>query len=174
MLSLTRKTDYALVGLTYLAQRGRAQAGPISAREIADRFELPQPLLMNILKELSGAGLLRSTRGANGGYELADDPASITLLRVVSAMEGPVRFAACCSDCSGLAHPEPAAVDAAAEESCPIESNCMIRTPIRRLHHKLTRFLHEVTLADLLEDDADVLSCHASDQPLPVAAGRSI
>ena len=60
MLTLTRKTDYALIALTHLAQ-GRDQC--FSAREIAARYGLPLPLLMNLLKQLAQKGLAKSVRG---------------------------------------------------------------------------------------------------------------
>ncbi|MEX0887341.1 MAG: Rrf2 family transcriptional regulator [Phycisphaeraceae bacterium] len=88
MLSLTRKTDYALIAAAYLADRHRRGQGPASARTIAEAFDLPRPLLMNVLKSLSQEGLVSSTRGAGGGYELAADPARLDLLTVARAVEG--------------------------------------------------------------------------------------
>ena len=169
MLGLTRKTDYALVALSYLARGWHAGDGARSAREIAERFNLPLPLLMNILKVLSAAGILRSRRGASGGYELAKAPDQTTVLEVVAAMEGPVRFAACCSQCADLAAPESA-------DDCPIEIRCPIREPIRRLHHRITRFLHAVTLVDLLDSDPELFACRSpgeSRDETYVPSGRS-
>ena len=88
VLSLTRKTDYALIATGYLAHRRRAGLGPTSARTIAEAFDLPLPLLMNVLKALSQQGLVTSTRGAGGGYELAVEPAELDLLTVARAVEG--------------------------------------------------------------------------------------
>lgn len=150
MLSLTRKTDYALVALSHLGSRRRDDARPVSAREIADRFELPPSLLMNILKELGNAGLLNSTRGSNGGYELAVDPAAVSLMDVVAAIEGPVRITTCCqTEPTDATH-----LSADVAEACSLEDRCPIREPIHRLHERIHRFLAQVTLADLL-DDAD-------------------
>ena len=70
MLSLTRKADYALVGLVDLARR---TPGKASARQIAESSGVPLPMLMNILKELLAGGLVCSTRGVNGGYRLAKE-----------------------------------------------------------------------------------------------------
>ncbi|MEX1015892.1 MAG: Rrf2 family transcriptional regulator [Phycisphaeraceae bacterium] len=86
MLSLTRKADYALVATVYLARRRAAAEGPVSAREIAEQFDLPLALLMNVLKQLAGAGLLRSTRGVTGGYELAVEAEAVSVLDVVEAV----------------------------------------------------------------------------------------
>ena len=68
MVALTRKTDYALVALAYLA---RWEQGCVSARDIAARVRIPLPMLMGILNQLARRGLVISTRGAKGGYRLA-------------------------------------------------------------------------------------------------------
>ena len=69
MLCLSRKVDYALISLAYLAE----QSERASAREIASACELPLPLLMNILKSLHRFGILKSVRGVSGGYQIASD-----------------------------------------------------------------------------------------------------
>ena len=89
MLSLSKKTDYALIVLAYLAERPNRVA---SAREIATARNLPAPLLMNILKELHHLGIVRSTRGSQGGYELAADPSGTSLHDLVVAMQGPIKL----------------------------------------------------------------------------------
>jgi len=74
MISFTRKTDYALIALSYLGKLKREGSKPVSARHIAETFGMPQPLLMNILKELCQTRIVASKRGATGGYVLAVDP----------------------------------------------------------------------------------------------------
>ena len=83
----TRKTDYALVALAGLAHE---DAAPASARDLAEQFHLPLPVLRNILKLLTMHGLLISTRGPNGGYRLAREPRKITLRQVIEVIEGPL------------------------------------------------------------------------------------
>ncbi len=139
MLSLTRKTDYALVALSYLGERRLGGEPPVSARKIADLYHLPLPLLMNILKELTHARLVISTRGQQGGYALAADPGQITLVDIVTATEGPVRLAICTDGLPIMG------------QGCQLESGCPVRAPVRRLHERLNDWLGQVTLADLLE-----------------------
>ena len=144
MLNLTRKSDYALVALSYLGKLRDESAGPVSANAIAEQFGLPKALLMNILKELAHAKLVNSTRGAHGGYELAVDPESVSLLEVVTIIEGPMQL----TDCSeGLP---------IVGQGCTLAEGCPIRGPIRQLHERINRFLEEVTLADLLSRPVDV------------------
>jgi len=140
MLSLTRKTDYALVALSYLTGRHAESAEPASAKQIAQTFGLPLPLLMNILKELVRAKVLASTRGSQGGYELAAEPGRISLLEVVTAMEGPVRLSQCADGLPIVG------------QGCNLSDDCPIQGPIRSLHKRINRFLEEVTLKDLWED----------------------
>ncbi|MEM8737896.1 MAG: Rrf2 family transcriptional regulator [Planctomycetota bacterium] len=140
MLQLTRKTDYALVALSHLGHRRAADAGPTSARRVSEAYNMPLPLLMNILKELAQARLVRSTRGATGGYELAVDPAEVNLLDVVTAIEGPVKLTPCCDDAPNVEH------------SCGLEANCPIQYSIRALHRRITGFMQQVTLHELMQD----------------------
>ena len=67
MLKLSKKTDYAIILLCHL---GDVDA-PVSAQEIAGNYQLPQPMVANILKQLGAAGLIQSVRGQHGGYVLA-------------------------------------------------------------------------------------------------------
>lgn len=138
MLTLTKKVDYSVIALCHLALHRDRVA---TAREIAQRYNLPLPLLMNVLKALAGCGIVRSSRGAKGGYELAKPADQVTLCGLVEAVEGPIRFAQCAGD-----HEEPAAVCNMVQCGCPIAS------PIRRLHEKLKSFLEDITLADIAHD----------------------
>lgn len=151
MLTLTRKTDYALVALAYLAQQ-RHNAGTVSARRVADQFGLPLPLLMNILKELAAAGIVSSTRGAQGGYALAADAREITLYDVVTALEGPLRLA----PCLGEGHNPPMMENPGIAPSCRLLEECPVHGSIRRLHERIHDFLRTVSLADLLDSEVDV------------------
>src|SRR5437764_13361159 len=84
MLRLSKKADYALISLAYLAEhRGHV----VPAREIAERRELPLPLLMNILKVLHQRAILRSVRGTSGGYQIAADLTTLSLLDLSNLMD---------------------------------------------------------------------------------------
>jgi Rrf2 family protein len=137
MLALTRKTDYALIALTHLAQEA---GGCISAREIATRYRIPLPLLMNILKVLTNQGLARSARGPRGGYSLALPPDRITLNDVIRAVEGPVQLVQC------VVHD---GAERDARGDCELTGCCPVRRPIQRIHERLVQFLDDVTLAEI-------------------------
>jgi Rrf2 family protein len=98
MLSVTRKTDYALVALARLAEAQGAGREVLSARRIGEEAGIPVPALMNILKDLGRGGLVRASRGALGGYALAKTPREITVARVIESIEGRVRILPCCEE----------------------------------------------------------------------------
>jgi Rrf2 family protein len=138
MLSLTKKTDYALIALGYLADRPDET---VSAREIAAAFEMPAALVMNILKTLHHAGMLLSTRGTKGGYRLTADLGKVTMYELIEVLEGPVRLAEC------VIREEPCGSDGA---PCKIGRQCPIQGPIKALHTKLVRFLKDVRLSEVV------------------------
>ncbi len=152
MLALTKKTGYGLVALTHLAQIGESELA--SSREIAERFDVPMSLLMNVLKELSAAGYVESVRGAHGGYRLARSPQDVNLSDLVSILEGPVRFAACVID----------EADDDEECTCQLMARCPIADPVHRVHRRLNDFLKKVTLAEIVEP-ATLLAGIADETP---------
>ena len=74
------------------------EKGPVLMRDIASRQDLPEKYLEQVLTPLRNAGLVRSVRGARGGYRLARNPAEITLLEIVEACIGDVAMVDCTED----------------------------------------------------------------------------
>ena len=87
-MNLSAKTEYACVAVLELAKRFGSPE-PLQAKSIAERHHIPSRFLVQILHQLKGAGLVTSTRGAAGGYQLAHDPHQITLADVRTIVEGP-------------------------------------------------------------------------------------
>jgi len=98
-VNLSAKTEYACVALLELT-RHFGSATPLQAKTIAAGHNIPQRFLVQILLQLKGAGLITSTRGAAGGYQLARDPAEISLADVRLIIEGPREEAAAGSEAS--------------------------------------------------------------------------
>jgi Rrf2 family protein len=90
MTILSKKTDYALLILSYL--HSRSEAG---AQTIADHYNLPKPFLANILKELRQKGFVISQRGVKGGYSLARPVNEITVGEIIEALEDGFQLASC-------------------------------------------------------------------------------
>lgn len=151
MLTLTKKTDYALIALVHLARDGERS---VSARKIAERYGVPLPLLMNVLKALTRGGVVRSARGPKGGYSLALRADEITLEQLIGVIEGPVRFVQCAGP-HGDGSPM----------TCELLDTCSVRWPANRIHQRLRRFLGGITLAELAAEPAPVPLVIAGDPP---------
>ena len=137
MLAFTKKTGYGLIAMSHLATLADGQLA--SAREMAERFHVPAALLMNVLKELSAAGMVSSVRGAHGGYRLSARPEEIDLAQLVTVLEGPIRLAECLSGQAG------------SKQTCMIMDHCPIVDPVHQVQRRLSDFLKTVTLADIAE-----------------------
>ena len=145
MLSFTRKTDYALISLTHMACQGSNSS---SAREIATRYRMPMPLLMNVLKVLTQHGLARSERGPRGGYQLARPAEEINLHDIIAAVDGPVALVLCVR---GAQRRDQSASGERQACGCELTSLCPVRGAVHKVHDKLVKMLKEVTLADLAD-----------------------
>jgi Rrf2 family protein len=134
MLSLNRKTDYALVALAFMADRPGQWS---SAREIAQNSDVPLALLMNVLKTLHQSHILRSTRGMRGGYQIATDLERLSLFDLTRVVD----------------RTEPAVDDSRREPECcgryKIDKSG-VHGPVHAFHHKLRQFLKAVKLSDLV------------------------
>ena len=137
MLTRTRKTEYALIAACHLANVGQEI---VSARDLSKLYNLRLPLLMNVLKVLNQGGILRSVRGARGGYALALQPKQVTLFELIEAVEGPPRLVKC-------ALPQPD------DPPCDMSSTCPMRGPMAEVHRVFGEFLRGVTIADVAFDD---------------------
>ena len=87
MLRMGKLTDYATVVLAHLAQDPFRHR---SAAELADSTRLARPTVSKVLKGLQRAGMVISSRGAQGGYHLARRPEDITATQILDVFEGPI------------------------------------------------------------------------------------
>src|SRR5579884_3902336 len=146
MLKLTRKADYGLIALKHLAMRSHPQDGAWSdsanAREIADTYGIPLPLLSKILQRLARSGFLRSEHGTNGGYRLARDPRLISALEVIRAIDGPIILTACFTDHGG--------------HECHHTEKCIVREPLRKVHEGILKLLDNISISDMGNPDLTV------------------
>jgi Rrf2 family protein len=93
VLQISRKIDYGLRAMIHLAG---VPVGQISSLpELATTLHIPREFLAKILKVLAAKGMVRSSRGAHGGYQLARPPREISFLEVIEAVEGPVQLNVC-------------------------------------------------------------------------------
>jgi len=135
MLKLTKKVDYGILAMSKMAAE---PASLVSAREVAEEFELSHRLMANILKTLARGELIRSERGSSGGYTLNDDPSRVTLGDLVRTLEGPLSIA----ECTGH-HGE--------EMLCSLMGSCPAMSVIQQVHRRIEHVLDDVTCADLAD-----------------------
>lgn len=145
MLVLSRRTEYAIIAACCLA---RSPERMLSARQIAERCSLRLPLLMNVLKALHNAGVLLSTRGVNGGYCLADEPAGISVARVIAAVDGPAQLVRC--EEPATAGPRRAF---SRPRACDLLATCPIRRPMQKMQRLFERLMTDATIGTLAFDD---------------------
>jgi Rrf2 family protein len=138
---ITTLAEYGVICALHLARR--SAEGPITGREIAESEQLPGDYVEQILLRLRRAGIIRSTRGAHGGYMLAKDSSSISIRDVIAASETTTFDLHCVS------HP-------VGEERCSSSHNCSIRPVWLLLQQKIDDVLSSVHLADLLSEEQEV------------------
>jgi len=93
VLQISRKIDYGLRAMIYLA--GLPAGKVASLQDLSSTLHLPREFLAKILKVLAARGLVRSSRGAHGGYQLARPAREISFLDVIETVEGPVQLNVC-------------------------------------------------------------------------------
>jgi Rrf2 family protein len=172
MLNLTKRVDYGLIALTHLACVERAcpesvgnAAARLSVRGMAESYNMSQPLLANVMKDLARLGFVRSVRGTKGGYELAFPPEQLTVGRVAEALEGPLRLTECVQAQEGHESGEMAA--------CAVFGSCLIKRSLFLVHTKIRDALYGVTIADLARNAGPVKNSHASSR-LPLVSDKAL
>jgi Rrf2 family transcriptional regulator, cysteine metabolism repressor len=135
------KAEY---GIRLMVELGRtADSAPVSLGAVAESEMLPLSYLEHLVAKLRGAGLVTSTRGAHGGYQLARPPEEIDMLEVVQALEGPIAPMECFHD------------EREGKVLCSHETDgghaCATKVLWTRVQGGVTKALSGTTVADLVE-----------------------
>lgn len=131
-MRLSSMADYAV--LTMSAAARHCGGARLNAAQLAEETGLPGPTVAKLVSRLSAAGLLKSVRGAGGGFKLARPAAAITLADIVEAVEGPIALTAC--------------VDTG-KHDCTLESACTLRPHWPQVNAALRGALAGIALAEL-------------------------
>jgi Rrf2 family protein len=134
MLRLSKKADYALMAMRHLATQVDQSAS--SAREIAEKYDIPVELMAKVLQRLVRQGLLVSQQGTRGGYLLARPATQISVADVIQAVEGPLTVTACADD----------------EASCEQFAKCNIRDPLWRIKDRILVALATCSIFELAHE----------------------
>jgi Rrf2 family transcriptional regulator, cysteine metabolism repressor len=134
-LHFSTRGEYGVRLMVELARhRGH---GPVSLTEMAGHEDLPRPYLEQLVVSLREAGLVTSTRGAHGGYELTRDAAEIRMSQVIQALEGPIAPMICASE------------DPLHAGACERTGFCNVNLLWVRVRDAVVTALDSITLAEL-------------------------
>lgn len=137
MLRLTKKADYGLMALKFLAEH--ADETSLSAKDISEAYSIPPQLLAKVLQRLTKVGLLRSHAGMNGGYVLSKSADAISAYEVILAIDGPFFITSCIKG----------------TESCDLHDSCTIKEPLSRVNESIAAVLKQIHISDLMERPGD-------------------
>jgi FeS assembly SUF system regulator len=144
MLKVSKLADYAVVVLATLAQ---SDSQFMTAVGISAKTGLPEPTVAKVLKLLTRAEIVQSVRGVNGGYRPRIKPESLSIARIVSAVDGPVSVTAC--------------VDGSAE-TCGYVSRCAVKGRWDGVNYAIRAAMEGVTLADMMQIESTIQTIEMS------------
>jgi len=119
----------------------RYGSGPVMVREISESQGISERYLENILNTLRTSGLVKSTRGARGGYELSKAPSGITLFDIIRSLEGPLDVVSCTGG-----------------EECGRAAECATIYVWKEIKEKIEKVLSSITLEDLAERERKLIN----------------
>lgn len=154
MLKMSRLTDY---GTMLLAQLAQPRQDLMTAAALAQATRLGKPTVSKLLKTLTKAHLVRSVRGANGGYALARSADTISAAEIIDALEGPVAITECSVD-SG---------------HCELAAACHVGSAWQRINRVIREALDDVSLEDLRSAPQPLSRIDFHPQTTPSALGRT-
>lgn len=135
-MRLSTRGHYGLKAMFDLAQH--YGSGPISLKTVAERQNLSDHYLEQLMAMLRKSGLVKSMRGAQGGYVLAREPSEIKVGDVIRALEGPIAPVYCVSEKN--------------PGSCDEADHCITRTVWARVRDGLAQVLDSISLADMCRE----------------------
>ena len=145
VLQISRKIDYALRAVIHLA--GLPVGRIASLQDLSSTLHLPREFLAKILKVLAARGVVRSARGAHGGYQLARPARDISFLEVIEAVEGPVQLNVCLDSM----------------DRCDVSAGCTMHHVWKAGQDRMLEVYRRTTLAELASPP----------EPKPVVLGLS-
>jgi Rrf2 family protein len=135
MQSITRTGEYGLRGLLFLAKQPTDRLFLVS--EVSRAQKIPETYLAKIFQRLSKTGLLKSTRGLNGGFNLGKPAKDITMKQVIEALEGPIALNRCLLR----------------QGECDEEEGCPLHEVFEEAQEKFLEVLDRTTIEDLARQD---------------------
>jgi len=137
-MKLSTKGRYGVKAMVDLAiNYGKS---PISIKSISSRQNISEYYLEQLFSVLRKAELIKSIRGANGGYILAKDPKEITVYQVLEVLEGPIEISTCLDS-----------------DGCNNIDCCATRIVWKKIKDSIDSVTMAITLQDIVDDDSNIL-----------------
>ena len=150
-MKLTTKGRYGLRAVIDLAKYAKNE--PVSLSDVAERQGISISYLEQLVAKLKKAGIVQSTRGAQGGYSLAKNPEEISVGAILRALEGSLSPV----DCS--------AVDGEGETECSASNFCVTKYVWRRINDSINDTVNNIFLSELLAESENVKSDASKVEP---------
>lgn len=150
-MKLTTKGRYGLRAVIDLAKCAKNE--PVSLSDVAERQSISISYLEQLIAKLKKAGIVQSTRGAQGGYSLAKNPEEISVGEILRALEGSLSPV----DCS--------AVDGEGETECSASSFCVTKYVWKRINDSINETVNNIFLSELLTESENVKSDASKIEP---------
>jgi Rrf2 family protein len=135
MFSFTKRADYALLALSYLATESLSDPFRlVNTKEISDKYHIPIEMLAKILQVMARSGLVVSHPGPTGGYRLGRDANTISISDVVNSIDGQLGIVHCSNG---------------NDASCEQFDRCTIKTPLYELENRMNMLLQQISIREI-------------------------
>ena len=134
-MKISTKGRYALRAIVELAEYSEKIKKHVPLKELAKRQNMSEKYLENIFTSLKNNGIVKSLRGARGGYYLSKEPDKITALDVINAIEGPISVVDCCTS----------------KKFCSNSNKCKTIKLWEKINTKVMEELKKTVLTDLIK-----------------------
>lgn len=135
MLRLSKKTEYALMAVKYIACNNGKNC--ITAKEISNNYSIPYELVSKALQQLARYDVVQSIKGARGGYRLSRIPGDVTLMDIILAVEPEYKITNCMKNNSS-------------SDDCEHFDCCMIRDPLIKVQSKIDNIFQNMTINEII------------------------
>ncbi len=134
MFNLSKKVEYGLIAIKHMASGNKGQM--FTAKEIAEKYQIPYELLAKIMQKLSKKGFIVSQQGIKGGYRLNKNPQELKVSEIIHTIEGKqsLTIVQCESD---------------TPENCSIHTTCIIKSPLLKIQTNINQVLDTLTVMEM-------------------------
>lgn len=135
MFQLSKRVEYGLIAMRHMAASSTGQI--CTAKEIADKYQIPYELLAKVMQRLAKKGFISSYQGVHGGYILTRSPHDLKVSAIIKAIEekDTVTILQC---------------EAESPEDCIIHSTCTIKSPLVKLQSSINKMFDDLTIMEMV------------------------